>query len=301
MSIFRRETNRIRWRLPAFLNNDQAMLELLEILSYQVNDNHIDSVYGSLRSPWNSGRVSFLDSIDSSFFSDLVRKYNNYGVSVGLAFNNYNITENDLEDEKSNELLSILNEINKEGPFNSVIASSDLLLDHIVTNYPYLKITCSVIKPTYEDEDSSEYYNQLLDIFDEITPRPEYFFSDSAYDIDDKDRVIVLGNQTCFRNCPTAVMHYDTYEKIERGLPHDNLVIRNCMTRKANYPDLEERCIMTLDTINDLVNHGYTQFKLQGRNKSPIEFLDMLGKYVFEPVGWYQGVIDSISSRISLE
>ena len=282
------------------MNNDQTMLELLEILSNQVEDNHIESVYGSMRSPWNSGRVSFLDSIDNSFFRDLIERYNSYGVNIGLAFNNYNITKDDLEDEKSNELLEILNEINSDGPFNSVIVSSDLLYDHILFNYPYIKITSSVIKPIYEGRNDSDYYKELLDAFDEITPRPEYFFENHE-ELGDKYRVIILCNQTCFRYCPTAIMHYDTYEKIERGLPHDNSVIKNCMRHKATYPNLEERCIMTLDTINDLVNRGYTHFKLQGRNRTPIEFLSMLGNYIFEPVGWYQSIVDCISSTISLE
>ena len=58
---------------------------------------------------------------------------------------------------------------------------------------------------------------------------------------------------------------------------------------------------MSLDMMRFLINRGYLNYKLQGRNKSVIAFLDMLGSYVYEPIGWYQGVKDSITSAAAIE
>ena len=305
--VFRTETENLRWRIPSFLNNDQAMLMLLHILSDTVDDNHIDSVYGSFLSPWNAGRPSLL-RFDEDSFIEIINLYNEYNVAVQVAFNNYNVTDDDLYDSDSNKALELLNELsNENGIFNSVIVASDTLASHIRRNYPAMYITSSVIKPIYEDGRFTSYYNKLIGggLYDEVTPRPEYFFDeyylDDEKDMIDRDNVVVLCNQTCFRHCPTAKVHYDNYEKRERGLEYDMSFINNCVMRKSDYGNIDDRCLMSLSMMENLGSEGFTKFKLQGRNKSAVAFLDILGSYVFEPIGWYQGVKDAISAASAID
>lgn len=308
--IFRKETKNSRWRIPSYLNNDQTMLMLLHILSETIDDNHIDSVYGSFRSPWNSGRPSILEFDEDSVY-EITNLYNGYGVDVQLTFNSYDIDSIELGHRESNKALDILHKLNEEnGSNNSVIVSSDKLASYIKGIYPDMKITCSVIAPIFrkglsDEEDTFEYYDELLRFhpYDEVTPRPEFFLEGRYGEVpeSDRDKYVVLCNQTCFQSCPMAITHYTSYNKRERNEDYDMSFINSCVLRKSEFKNISDRCLMSLDLIESLIKKGFTSFKLQGRNKSPMVFLDMLGEYVFEPIGWYQGVKDSISAATAID
>lgn len=308
-SLLRECVKGFDFRVPSLLNNDVPMTMLLHVLDDLGYEHHIDSVYGSYRTSWNSGRPSLMSLTDVMAFEEVANLYEGHGVGVSLTFNNYNVTYDDLDEDSPNKVLDVLE--NDFPDSSSVIVSSDLLARYIRDNFPHVRIIGSVIRPIYDrilhrTTDDVTYYLDLMDsgLYDMVTPRPEFFFSTSNEELNkvsDKDRFIVLCNQSCMRDCPFATAHHDLYERVERGEPYDTKVIRNCMMVKSEYRNIDQRCVMGVDDLRRMRELGFTHMKLQGRNLKASEFLDMLGTWVYEPIGRYQGMKESILSAMSIE
>lgn len=310
--IFRQGNEGFRWRVPTFLNNDRAMLLLLRLLEERwdgrgphpsvqgmpESPSHVDSAYGSFKSPWSAGRPSLL-GFDRTSFEEIADLYNSYGVGVSLAFNRYGIPESALDDEESNEALDVLGNLNRlNGGRNSVVVASDALARHVRESHPDVPVTCSVLKPIYEDGEGADYYLSIIDggLYDEVTPRPELFLEGTDWRELPRERTVVLCNQTCLRHCPMARHHYDQYAKRESDEPYDMGFMNRCVELKSDYTNLGDRCLMGPSVMSRLGDEGFRKMKLQGRNKSPQALLDLLGSYVYEPMGWYQGVRDTIAA-----
>lgn len=295
--LYRKGLEDVRWHIPSLFNNDLAALMFLNIFNmvYGANSN-IKGAYGSPMCIWNSGRnakVQFRDD-DFRYFVD---EYNRLDVSCYLTFSSFHITEHDLDDLAGNEMLRILN--GRDFP-NYVIVSSDLLADYIHRNFKNLKLESSVLKPVYEYEnyeEGPEYYNGLADRFNQVVIRPENLFNNDFLDYLDElkmDRFVALVNQTCSPYCPRASKHYDMYEDYGRGKSIRGRTF--CSNDESKYM---ESLLVEYPSQISLVRRGFRDFKLQGRNINALDFLHMLGEYVFEPTGEFQMLLNYTKKKMN--
>lgn len=277
----------VRWQIPSLFNNDLPALVLMETLTRVYEDCPyipIDSAYGSMESKWNGGRNT-IRKFDSEDFNYFVNYYNSFAISCAMTFSNYHITEDDLYSENENEVLETLSVFED----NIAIVSSDLLYDYISSKYPNVLLESSVLKPVYEHPDYDEtpdYYNDLAERFSKVVVRPEWLVNDDFMkELYPKEKFVLMVNQTCVPCCEKARDHYDFY--VGMGIdPHCSKV----------YMDT---CSIDYYRMRELIEMGFTEFKLQGRNITSSDFLNMLCSYVFEPTGDIQTVLHYVRKKMN--
>ena len=232
----------LNWKVPLLFNNDRLAILLLEISKKLGVKFPFSTVYGSPNNVLSGGRSSIIKKEMSE--SELIKYFNAYksfGVDCALTLSRRNISNVELKDGYLNRLLSILNLFS-----GSVIVSNDFVLDYIKNKYKNLKVCASVIKPIYDNVQSSDtkYYISLLKKYDRIVPRPEIFFEDNYLELlPFADYVDVLVNQTCLYDCKFACDHYKHYERIEEG--YDDGFIAPCQREKQFLSSINE--IVSMD------------------------------------------------------
>lgn len=297
MRLYREGLESVKWQIPSLFNNDLSAITFKEVLDRvypEFPHCTIYSTYGSFATKWNSGRVASFPFSESDI-QYFINYYHNILIECYFTFSNYNLTEDDLDDINCNYVLDYLEFLNSEcNGDHGVIVSSDLLRNYIRSEYPKLKIESSVLKPTYEYPDYDEtpdYYNQLLDRYDTVVIRPECIDDDFFMKkLSDPSRCIILVNQTCVPYCEKAISHYNFYNDVSAGktgiAPECSQVYMDC-------------CSIDYYRMIELVDMGFTNFKLQGRNISSNDFLNMLSSYVFEPTGDIQMILNYVRKKIN--
>lgn len=291
MRLYRDGLEDVQWQIPSLFNNDFAALVFLETIEKTFEEPpkvNISSTFGSMKSSWNSGRPASA-GFSMENFSYFVNYYNSKGISCALTFSNHSLTESDLESPPENWQLNYLNNVDN-GVDNYVILSSDLLYDLLVSEYPNVKLESSVLKPVYEHpmyDERPDYYNALAERFDKVVVRPEFLNNDNFMQaLVPKDRFILLVNQTCVPYCEKAGKHYDFYSGNASRTPQCDQV----------YLD---SCSVDYYRIRELIDMGFSSFKLQGRNVTAFDFLTMLGTYVFEPTGDIQTILSYARKKMN--
>lgn len=294
MRLYRDRMDEVTWQVPSLFNNDILMIIFLEMFKRTHNEQPADTIkytYGSLKCKWNSGRFSVCDYSESSyrFFIDY---YNSLGLSCMLTFSNYDITEDMLDDYVGNSMISYLNSIDYE---NWVIVSSDLILDYVRKNYPHVKVEASVIKPIFENDqkpDTADYYNKLLQQYDKVVVRPETLQHPEIMDrIEDKDRVVLLVNQSCTPYCKMAKKHYRYHTAKD-----SNIEMPYCDFCK--HTDHYDETAIDYYYLVKLIDLGFKNLKLQGRNLKQELLSGLLKEYVFEPTGEIQRLLDYVGRKV---
>lgn len=283
----------IDWNVGALFAHDRFMWKLLDIckeLNYEVP---IKYVFGSIPCRFQGGRVAPRDA-DLENAYKIFDAYRDRGVGCRLTFSNVFITEDDLGDDLSNNLLDYLNTHNDTG-LNGVIVASDILAKYIKEKYPTLQLISSQVKPSCEtglgdDKDTVEYYNNLFDLYDVVVVNP-FKVNDVKFlnGIRYPERVEFIANHRCVPNCPRAKVHYETqmmlgnkflsnedYSEEEKRLAKINA---ECIEIKKQYP-LAGNSFSQSD-IEQLLRMGFTQFKIEGRDNDGVCFIRDLGDYIF--------------------
>lgn len=262
-----------------------------EWLSDNNKHGYVTSVYGSIPCKFQSGRcVNHLKEFNIDNFISVIKKYNSFGIKVYLTFSRYNLSEEDLKDEKSNMILSELNNISSVIK-NGVIISNDSLLKLIKNSYSNLICISSILKPTYEStfwkNDDPDYYNSLCNIYDYVVVNPAKIIdSEFRAQLNQKEKIIILKNSRCQKNCPLAVQHYESQNLFddavisgETGEAEKNAM--SLITRKCSelHDPLNTQFISN-SKMMELYNEGFKNWKLDGREYSDELFILELNDFI---------------------
>ena len=242
----------------------------------------IGSVYGAPSDCiWGGGRTSF-GNHDPREVLALTQEY---GISARLTFSNSLLRKEHLLDKKCNDLCRMFAS-NLRVP-NGVIIYSDLLLDHIKTNYPGLYFVSSTTKVLTEFEKFLDEVKR--DEFLYIVPD---FRLNKAFDkwntltCSQKDRVEFLCNECCYFGCVDRKRCYETVSRKNLG--------ENCPDFRCASPDAEDGYrfskaminpgFIGIDDINSsYLKMGFSNFKIEGRGLGSALILEFLLYYMTKP------------------
>ena len=282
----------------------------------------VESVHGLNNIIWNGGRsmletrsrsrageramVSALGVEMNNPFSPtplLYEKYNSYNVNVFFTVTNPMITEEHLNDESSNYVLSMLGDIDHDG--NGIIVSSDALSDYVRSKYPNLKQKASIVKitvekPNHKDRDF-KYYKSLADRFDRVMVHPDDNFNKPLLEkmAEDPHKYELLVNEMCSLFCPVRDEHYYFYARTTLQPRKGNFIIKDPnlpsafpekICGRVNYfnPDPSKRTNirstqLNVEEVKTLYDMGFRHFKLQGRalGASFDSMYEHLAHYIF--------------------
>ena len=278
--------NNIRWNVSGAFAHDDILLALFDI-AREVFDNTIfNSVHGSVPCKFNSGRRSINCSDD--YIKECIREYHKRGIPLNLTFSNFMLQKEDLLDRESNRLLSMLN------VGDGVIIASDYLYEYIKKKYPHLKIISSVLTAVNSSgERDALFYNMLSQKYDVVVIHPDdNFNTDIIYEMKEKNKFEVLVNERCIYRCPHRFEH-DKLICLESLNPNQNTAYECKVFAKTNCLAEKEKVLLKLmkagniktvklseEEVENLMNLGYRNFKLQGRTDSPATFAYDLCKYL---------------------
>ena len=242
----------------------------------------IGSVYGAPSDCiWGGGRTSF-GNHDPREVLALTQEY---GISARLTFSNSLLRKEHLLDKKCNDLCRMFAS-NLRVP-NGVIIYSDLLLDHIKTNYPGLYFVSSTTKVLTEFEKFLDEVKR--DEFLYIVPD---FRLNKAFDkwntltCSQKDRVEFLCNECCYFGCVDRKRCYETGSRKNLG--------ENCPDFRCASPDAEDGYRFSKAMINpgfigiddiksSYLKMGFSNFKIEGRGLGSALILEFLLYYMTKP------------------
>ncbi len=158
---------------------------------------------------WAGGRPHAVFSGQTKeSFAALVREYNRRGISFDLVFSNLLVEKQHLGDKRCNWMLEQCH-----SPGNGVIVTSHVLAEYIRELYPKYKLIHSLTHFKTEPE----YYYSHADLYDVFVLPPHLNYRhDVIVELLNRlgpERIEVLVNETCFRECNVRKEHYNLISK----------------------------------------------------------------------------------------
>lgn len=256
MSTLLRYDN-VDWDLPFLLGNHIKIAEsFIEKVKEIEDKNPVKYLHGLISCKWN-GEEFPVENYYNFEFSSYVRKRQ---VIPVFPFSNYNITDRDLRDGKSNLLLDKLYE-----NMGEVEVSSDTLYNYVKRRFPFMKIIASPVKSYFELEENNEvdFYNKLLDKYDRVILSPHYVKEKFLRDYDkfsDISRIEIIVNERCLLNCPELKNCINTIPEIGEytSCPKNNMALKDIYNNSV---------ALSNDEVDKLVNEiGIKTLRIKGRN-----------------------------------
>ena len=310
LEIYRERPCQLRWKVPAFCNNDWIALSLLAMSDNLGFGRPFDIVFGAPQNLWQGGRPALMrgplseDDLEKRFGA-----YDRFGVRCALTLRrpirHYILKFHPAEGFRPRFFID--NRHTKKG---QAIVTDDGLAAYIREQYPNLELVASFDRalvdtapgmPDHDDE--TAYYTRTLSRFDEVVVRCEYALDDALIgqmSCDERARTEVIVNQICVPNCQRGREHVHAIEQWNEGLVggpcqecfHGG-VTANIKQRLAN------NVLMTNRRINELASLGVGTFKIGGRNAPIPKFLDLLGIYIYESSGAFVPMRVALSRQLT--
>jgi collagenase-like PrtC family protease len=267
----------------------------------------IDSVFGSPTCVWNGGRALSDVYYNKKQLQNIHDTYANLGIKVRFIFTNPLLNEHDLYDRYCNLVMDIFRDLSPE-----VVVNSPLLENYLRSNYP----TASFISSTTKRLRSSEAqlkefnydykyicldydYNYNYDFLDSIPPN-------------ERDRVEILINSTCPKECNARVFHqaFSAKRQLEyngdddceseqfyRECPKIKRIMQSSTLQNdtTNYIHFGTNYIFPQD-LDEYIDKGYCHFKIQGRELKPNQMFAEFFPYLIRP-DFYPIAISLINSK----
>ncbi len=242
----------------------------------------IGSVYGAPADCiWGGGRVGFGDA-DPVDTAALMKAYD---ISSRLTFSNSLLSEEHLGDRRCNALCRLFE---KNGNVrNGVILSSDLLLDHIATNYPDFYLVSSTTKVL---TDFNDFKNEL--------DRPEFAFVVPDFRLnrelkalesltsEEKKKTEFLCNECCWFDCYDRKNCYENVSRKSLGEDcPEHICVSPAASRGYRFSDAMKNpgFIGTEDILKTYAPMGFSHFKIEGRSLGSALILEFLLYYMTKP------------------
>lgn len=285
----------VTWNISGLFVHDVPVLffyDLLEKCGVKLKM----AVHGNMPCKWNSGRI--IKSVSEEYQKWCLEQYAARNIPVILTFSNYFLTEDDLNDRPSNRILDWIAAYKGNG----VLVSSPILMKYVRQKYPDLLICSSILKAVHDrGKGKADYYNKLSEQFDRIVLHPDDGFNISLLEnLEQKEKVEILINENCVRNCQFREEHCDIVcEYYQKERPENCFEKLNDFKRQKcqSIQDIQgiaefvqgkkSTCNMSRDELKRVYECGYRSFKIQGRSLSAASLLYDLTRYTLqeEPAG----------------
>jgi len=283
IEVIRLEDDRITWKVPALFDNDWVALHLSYELSPLLGRPFFDIAYGSPMCAWAGGRPPRMTALLSE--DELRRRFEAYrkvGARCAFTFSRVDAGKY-VDDPYCNMLLSLIDEY--EG---QAIVVDDALARHIRNTHPAVRLVCSNVKVVldhhvgFHGQDEESYYRSLLGLYDEVVVRTEALLEGGLTDQlqDLTDRVELIVNEWCARDCPFAAEHIAAMTRAtERAAdlapdePQPGCIYNQLHDKPR---ELVDNIYVSSERRAYLADRGFTRFKIQGRGASPAEFAGIL-------------------------
>ena len=281
--VIRLEDDRITWKVPALFDNDWVALHLSYELSPLLGRPLFDIAYGSPMCAWAGGRPPRMTAPLSE--DEMRRRFEAYrkvGARCAFTFSRVDAGKY-VDDPYCNMLLSLIDEY--EG---QAIVVDDALARHIRNTHPAVRLVCSNVKVVldhyagFRGQDEESYYRSLLGLYDEVVVRTEALLEGGLTERlqDLTDRVELIVNEWCARDCPYAAEHIAAMTRAtERAAdlapdePQPGCIYNQLHDKPR---ELVDNIYVSSERRAYLADRGFTRFKIQGRGASPVEFAGIL-------------------------
>lgn len=240
----------------------------------------IGSVYGAPADClWGGGRVGFGESDPRQ----VLRLMEEYGISARLTFSNSLLRQEHLGDRKCRHLCAMFAASGKNG----VIVHSDLLLQHLRSDFPGLYFVSSTTKvltnfQELEQELNREEFRYVVPDFrlNKAIPRLAELTADQ------KAKVEFLCNECCFFGCTERKVCYENVSRKSLG--------EDCPDHICTAPGgadgyrfskaMDNPGFISLRQIQDTyLPMGFSNFKIEGRGLGSAMLLEFLLYYMTKP------------------
>lgn len=274
----------------------QLFLKKTKDCPWMLKDNVvIDSVFGSPTCIWNGGRTLANTYYNKKQLQNIHDTYAKLGVKVRFIFTNPFLNEHDLYDRFCNLLMTIFQDLSPE-----VVVNSQILEDYLRDKYPTLSFISSTTKRLrYSEEQLKEFEHDYKFICLDYDYNYDFEFLDSIQK-DERDRVEILINSVCPKECDFRVLHQEFSAK--RQLEYDcdddcddsEPFYIGCPLMKRSIDIPSSKHGYTRDYLNgtnyifpqDLnmyIDKGYNHFKIQGRELTVSQMLAEFLPYLIKP------------------
>jgi len=228
---------------------------------------------------WNSGRVaSGIGQLDLGLIEYQIGFYNRNNIGFSLVCSNTLLEEKHMNDKYGNRILEIAN----LSDLNSVIISTDVMFNHVKKHFPNLKTVHSCI-PNISD---FEYLKDKQSQYDVVVLPPKSNRKYSLISKLDVDKLEILVNEYCLRDCSIREKHYESLSQSALlNSPTNDYKEMNCPRRTMEYQEcVKKTCLLPVKEVEFLNKEfGITKFKLQGRAMPDEYFIFDIIKYLCKP------------------
>lgn len=262
----------------------------------------IDSVYGSPTCIWNGGRI--LDNVfyNKKQLQNIHDIYADLGIKVRFVFTNSLLNEHDLHDRYCNLIMNIFKDV-----FPEIVVKSPMLEDYLRNKYPTASFISSTTKRLRSSKDQLKEFEKDYKYvcLDYDYNHDANFFNDIPET--DRDRVEILVNPECPKNCTARNLHHqlNCKQQIEYGGIEEDYLQFECplVKRTFDIPFSERGTTREYLTATNYIfpqdldwylDKGFNHFKLQDRTLPPKALFAVVFPYLVRPE-FYQKIITMLN------
>lgn len=254
-----------------------TLLQMLQNDPHLFKDNvKIGSIYGSPTAIWNGGRLVLQLFPNKEELENIRDMMNHYGVPARFTFTNCLLEEKHLHDTFCNLILEIFNTGN-----NEIICNLPLLENYIRDKYGdrYKYISSTTKRLLKQDDQKAEIAKDYHLIVLDYDYNKNFGFLKS---IKDKDKCEILCNPVCASKCLLRAKHYENVSQCQLNFSFAGL--QKCPHVKVDslWGAQKQENYIGPEDINTYLDMGFSNFKLEGRAMSPVDFIDTLTYYLIK-------------------
>lgn len=209
---------------------------------------------------------------------EIPESLNDWQMNATLVLSNSLVTEEDLSDKNTNDLLT---KFHKEG--NAVVIASDILEKYIRENYPKYKIYSSVTKILTKEEIAEE-LNKDYDIVCLLHDHNKDF--DFLKSLPHPEKIELIPNHMCttgqWDKCRD---HYKFVSKCNKELKREKFAEWKCPHEAGCFYQMlnKDFFIKAEDIPMYKEKFGIENIKINGRHLSPPDLIECLAYYLIKP------------------
>ena len=267
---------RVSWKVPSLFDNDWVALTLARELSPVLGKPLFSTAYGCPACAWAGGRTCRVTtSPDEAALRQRFEAYLKVGSRCAFTFSRPDAGQ--LKDDAyCNMLLGLIDEYGGQA-----IVVDDRLARHIRETHPDVTLVASnnrVVLDRWKGFGGmaeADYYRRLLETYDEVVVRVEAVLDDemALQLVDIADRVQILVNQGCARECRYAPEHIARLaRKINGDVRPDDPFIECIHFLNHGWHDQRDSIYVPRKRRKVLADMGFRTFKLAGRGATPTHF-----------------------------
>lgn len=258
----------------------------IEGITFTVFDHHFGM-------KWAGGRPhTFHPGQTKETFAAMVQEYNRRGIGFNLVFSNLLIEKQHLDDKRCNWMLERCHR-----PGNGVIVTSHVLAEYIRRHFPDYRLIHSLTHFNKEPE----YYYQHRDLYDVFVLPPHLNYRlqvvEELLDNLGSERIEVLVNETCFRECNIRREHYhliskacleddwDLWEQLTNNYCQHAHAERFSRLEQAEDVKRTKNFTLAKDEVNKLKDIGVCNFKLANRQIPNQQYMKWVDYYIIDRLG----------------